>query len=97
MPATLVGTLEAGPSGARGRSRRRWLVPFDPRLALELPVSGAGEVPEGQFAVVAVERSAGGEPRIERRPPAPAALVHFDRADHKTAGHGARHRARQGI
>jgi ribonuclease R len=63
LPETLVGTLEAGPAGVRGRSRRRWLVPFDPRLALDLPVSGAGEVPEGQFAVVAVERSAGGEPR----------------------------------
>jgi len=62
-PETLVGTLEAGPSGVRGRSRRRWLVPFDPRLTLELPVTGAGEVPEGQFAVVAVERGAGGEPR----------------------------------
>jgi ribonuclease R len=63
VPATLVGMLEAGPSGVRGRSRRRWLVPFDPRLSLELPVAGAGEVPEGQFAVVAVERGAGGEPR----------------------------------
>jgi ribonuclease R len=60
---TLVGTLEAGPAGVRGRSRRRWLLPFDPRLTLELPVSGAGEVPEGHFVVVAVERGAGGEPR----------------------------------
>ena len=58
-----MGTLEAGPAGVRGRSRRRWLVPFDPRLTLELPVAGAGEVPEGQFVVVAVERGAGGEPR----------------------------------
>jgi ribonuclease R len=63
LPETLVGTLEAGPAGASGRSRRRWLVPFDPRLTLELPVAGAGDVPEGQFAVVAVERGAGGEPR----------------------------------
>jgi len=63
LPETLVGTLEAGPAGVRGRSRRRWLVPFDPRLTLELPVTGAGDVPEGQFAVVAVERGAGGEPR----------------------------------
>jgi ribonuclease R len=60
---TLVGTLEAGPAGVRGRSRRRWLVPFDTRLTLELPVSGAAEVPEGHFVVVAVERGAGGEPR----------------------------------
>ncbi len=60
LPETLVGTLEAGPAGVRGRSRRRWLVPFDPRLTLELPVTGAGDVPEGQFAVVAVERGAGG-------------------------------------
>ena len=60
LPETLVGTLEAGPAGVRGRSRRRWLVPFDPRLTLELPVAGAGDVPEGQFAVVAVERGAGG-------------------------------------
>jgi ribonuclease R len=58
-----VGTLEHGPAGVRGRSRRRWLVPFDPRLNLELPVAGAAEVPEGQFAVVEVERGAGGEPR----------------------------------
>jgi ribonuclease R len=64
IPETLVGTLEAGPAGVRGRSRRRWLVPFDPKLTLELPVSGAGEVPEGHFAVVAVERGArGSEPR----------------------------------
>jgi len=64
LPETLVGTLESGPAGVRGRSRRRWLVPFDPRLTLELPVSGAGDVPEGHFAVVAVERGArGGEPR----------------------------------
>jgi len=64
LPETLVGTLESGPAGVRGRSQRRWLVPFDPRLTLELPVSGAGDVPEGHFAVVAVERGArGGEPR----------------------------------
>jgi ribonuclease R len=65
VPATLVGTLEAGPAGVRGRSRRRWLAPFDPRLSLELPVAGAGDVPEGHFVVVAVERTAGagGEPR----------------------------------
>jgi len=63
VPETLVGTLEAGAAGVRGRSRRRWLAPFDPRLTLELPVAGAGEVPEGQFAVVAVERGPGGEPR----------------------------------
>ncbi len=60
LPERLVGTLEAGPAGVRGRSRRRWLAPFDPRLTLELPVAGAGDVPEGQFAVVAVERGAGG-------------------------------------
>jgi ribonuclease R len=53
---TLVGTLEAGPAGVRGRSRRRWLVPFDPKVTLELPVAGAAEVPEGWYAVVAVER-----------------------------------------
>jgi ribonuclease R len=64
VPATLVGSLEAGPAGRSARSRKRWLVPFDPRLALELPVAGAGEVPEGHFAVVAVEqRRGGGEPR----------------------------------
>jgi ribonuclease R len=64
LPETLVGTLEAGPAGVRARSRRRWLVPFDPRLSLELPVEGAAEVPEGNFVVVAVERRGGrGEPR----------------------------------
>jgi ribonuclease R len=64
-PETVVGALEAGPAGVRGRSRRRWLVPFDPRVGLELPVAGAGEVPEGWYAVVAVERPGGGgrEPR----------------------------------
>ena len=63
LAETLVGTLEAGPAGVRGRSRRRWLVPFDPRLSVPIPVRGAGEVPEGHFAVVAVERDRGGEPR----------------------------------
>jgi ribonuclease R len=64
---TLVGTVESGPAGVRGRSRRRWLVPFDARLTLDLPVDGAAEVPEGHYVVVAVERprraAAGAEPR----------------------------------
>jgi ribonuclease R len=64
-PELVVGALEAGPAGVRGRSRRRWLVPFDPRVGLELPVAGAGAVPEGWYAVVAIERPGGGgrEPR----------------------------------
>src|SRR5262245_15365201 len=53
LPETLVGTLEDG----------RWLVPFDPKVSLELPVKGAKDIPESHYVVVAVERPAG------RRPP----------------------------
>ncbi len=49
---TLVGTLEDG----------RWLVPFDPKVSLELPVEGAKDVPENHYVVVAVERPPGGRP-----------------------------------
>jgi ribonuclease R len=40
-------------------------VPFDPRLSLELPVTGAGDVPEGSYVVVEIVRhgGAGSEPR----------------------------------
>jgi ribonuclease R len=40
-------------------------VPFDPRLSLELPVTGAGDVPEGHYVVVEIVRhgGAGSEPR----------------------------------
>jgi ribonuclease R len=63
---TLVGTLAAGPAGTRARSRRRWLVPFDPRLAVELPVepaAAAASIPEGQYVQVEVVRPGGAEPR----------------------------------
>ncbi|HEY7215962.1 MAG TPA: RNB domain-containing ribonuclease, partial [Thermoanaerobaculia bacterium] len=53
LPDTLVGTLEDG----------RWLVPFDPKVSLELPVKGGKDVPENHYVVVAVERPPG------RRPP----------------------------
>jgi ribonuclease R len=53
---TMVGTIEAGPEAVRGRSRRRWVVPFDPKLTVDLLVDGAVDVPAGQFVVVAVER-----------------------------------------
>ena len=59
-----MGTLQAGPAGVRGRSKRRWLLPFDSRMSVDLPVEGAGEVPEGTYVVAAVEaRRGGGEPR----------------------------------
>ncbi len=47
---TLVGTLEDG----------RWLVPFDPKVSLELPVEGASDIPENHYVMVAVERPAPG-------------------------------------
>ena len=47
---TLVGTLETAPDG------RRWLVPFDPKLPLDLEVVGAAAIPETHYVVVAVER-----------------------------------------
>ena len=47
---TLVGFLETDDRGLR------WLNPFDPKLALELPVVGAEGVPDGAYVVVAVDR-----------------------------------------
>jgi ribonuclease R len=47
---SLVGSLETDERGIR------WLVPFDTRVSLELPVEGAEEIPDGHFVVVAVER-----------------------------------------
>ncbi|HEV8581994.1 MAG TPA: ribonuclease R [Thermoanaerobaculia bacterium] len=47
---TLVGTLEDG----------RWLVPFDPKVSLELPVEGAKDIPDNHYVVVDVERPAPG-------------------------------------
>ena len=52
---TLVGTLETV-KGAR------WLVPFDPKVSLELPVMGAKGIPDNQYVVVAVDRPARGRP-----------------------------------
>jgi ribonuclease R len=46
---TLVGNTEADDEG------RRWLVPYDPRLDLDLEVEGAERLPEESFVVVAVE------------------------------------------
>jgi len=46
---TLVGTLETVKGG-------RWLVPFDPKVSLELPVVGAKGIPDGDYVVVTVER-----------------------------------------
>jgi ribonuclease R len=53
---TLVGTLEQDERG------RRWLVPFDPKVSLELPVDGGDEVPEGHYVVVAIQAPAAGRP-----------------------------------
>jgi ribonuclease R len=49
---TLVGTLEDG----------RWLVPFDPKVSVELPVEGGKDIPDHHYVVVAVERPAPGRP-----------------------------------
>jgi ribonuclease R len=46
---TLVGTLET-------EGGRRWLVPYDPKLAIELEVVEAESVPDGAYVVVAIER-----------------------------------------
>jgi ribonuclease R len=54
---TLVGTLERDETG------QLMLVPYDPKLAIDLPVLDADGVPEGHYVVVRVERSdRGGEP-----------------------------------
>jgi len=52
---TLVGTLETS-------GRERWLVPFDPKVSIELPVDGGDDVPDSDYLVVAVERPAPGRP-----------------------------------
>jgi ribonuclease R len=52
----LVGTLEVNEEG------RHWLVPFDPKVTMELPVAGGEEVPEGHFVVVEVDRGRPGQP-----------------------------------
>jgi len=46
---TLVGTLET-------EGGRRWLVPYDPKLSIELEVVEAESVPDGAYVVVAIER-----------------------------------------
>jgi len=52
---TLVGTLETS-------GKVRWLVPFDPKVSVELPVDGGDDVPDTHYVVVAVERPAPGRP-----------------------------------
>lgn len=52
---TLVGTLETS-------GRERWLVPFDPKVSIELPVDGGSDIPDNHYVVVAVERPAPGRP-----------------------------------
>lgn len=47
---TLVGTLERDESG------QLLLVPYDPKMSLDLPVMDAEGVPEGHYVVVRVER-----------------------------------------
>ena len=47
---TLVGTLETDEDG------RRWLIPYDPKMSIELEVRGADDVQEDHFVVVRVER-----------------------------------------
>src|SRR5215213_3964826 len=52
---TLVGTLETS-------GKVRWLVSFDPKVSVELPVDGGDDVPDTHYVVVAVERPAPGRP-----------------------------------
>jgi ribonuclease R len=52
---TLVGTLLT-------EGRARWLVPFDPKTSIELPVEGGSGVPDEHYVVVSVERPAPGRP-----------------------------------
>ncbi|HEX7182429.1 MAG TPA: ribonuclease R [Thermoanaerobaculia bacterium] len=47
---TLVGTLDTVADG------RRWLVPFDPKLSLDLEVLEAEGIPDSHYVVVRVER-----------------------------------------
>ncbi|HVT15187.1 MAG TPA: ribonuclease R [Thermoanaerobaculia bacterium] len=47
----VIGAVEVDERG------RRWLAPFDARLALDLPILRADEVPSGHFVVVDVERA----------------------------------------
>jgi len=47
---TLVGTLEPDETG------QLMLLPYDPKLAVELPVMDADGVPEGHYVVVRIER-----------------------------------------
>jgi len=47
---TLVGTLEADEDG------RRWLVPYDPKMSIELEVRGGDDVLEDHYVVVRIER-----------------------------------------
>ncbi len=52
--ATLVGTLEVDDR------ERRWMVPFDPKVSVDLEVMGADDVPDGHYVVVSVERTTRG-------------------------------------
>jgi ribonuclease R len=54
---TLVGTLES-------EGGRRWLVPYDPKLNLELPVAGAEEIAETHYVEVGIERKRGAVARV---------------------------------
>lgn len=47
---TLVGTLEDDEAG------RRWLVPYDPKMSIELEVRGADDVQPDHYVLVRVER-----------------------------------------
>ncbi|MDX1502626.1 MAG: ribonuclease R [Thermoanaerobaculia bacterium] len=48
----VVGTLELG-------EERRWLIPFDPKLHLEIEVEGGEELLEDTYVVVEIERRPG--------------------------------------
>jgi ribonuclease R len=57
---TLVGTLERGESGDL------MLLPYDPKLAVDLPVVDADSVPEGHYVVVRIERGERGREPVGR-------------------------------
>jgi ribonuclease R len=56
----LVGTVEV-------RESRRWLVPFDPKLNLEIEIEGSAEVKGDDYVVVAMTAAAAGKGAAQGR------------------------------
>ncbi|HWM90591.1 MAG TPA: ribonuclease R [Thermoanaerobaculia bacterium] len=57
---TLVGTLERDETG------ELMLLPYDPKMSIDLPVVEADDVPEGHYVVVRIERSERGREPVGR-------------------------------